>query len=38
MLEPNVHCCKIVILELKHEYVSYRHLSWRILFLKASNS
>ena len=31
-------CCKIVILGIKRECLSYRHFSWRILFLKANNS
>ena len=31
-------CCKIVILGIKCEYLSYHHFSWRILLLEVSNS
>lgn len=30
-------CCKIVIIGIKCEYLSYRHFNWRILFLEAKN-
>ena len=42
MLESSVgterDCCKIVILGIKREYLSYRQLSQRILLLEANNS